>query len=132
MRGVEKLSSSNPAVDEPSRVIIYLEGYGLMPGAPTIATFTEKNRRFDPKIVVVPTGSTVSFPNGDPIFHNVFSLSKAGCCHTREASVKLCARHTTSEGCRDSVRGGMRDFGNRTSGPVDELTFNGLTLTQLR
>jgi hypothetical protein len=26
---------------------------------------------------VVPVGSTVSFPNFDPIFHNVFSLSKA-------------------------------------------------------
>jgi hypothetical protein len=27
--------------------------------------------------LVVPAGSKVSFPNGDPIFHNVFSLSKA-------------------------------------------------------
>lgn len=26
---------------------------------------------------MVPVGSTVSFPNMDPIFHNVFSLSKA-------------------------------------------------------
>ena len=32
--------------------------------------------RFDPEILVIPVGSTVSFPNGDPIFHNVFSLSK--------------------------------------------------------
>jgi hypothetical protein len=27
-------------------------------------------------MVVVPVGSTVSFPNSDPIFHNVFSLSR--------------------------------------------------------
>ena len=27
-------------------------------------------------MIVVPAGSTVSFPNLDPIFHNVFSLSK--------------------------------------------------------
>jgi hypothetical protein len=28
-------------------------------------------------MVVIPVGSSVSFPNFDPIFHNVFSLSKA-------------------------------------------------------
>jgi hypothetical protein len=31
----------------------------------------------NPQIVGVAVGSTVSFPNEDPIFHNVFSLSKA-------------------------------------------------------
>jgi hypothetical protein len=36
----------------------------------------QKNRRFIPETLVVPAGSTVSFPNLDPIFHNVFSLSK--------------------------------------------------------
>jgi hypothetical protein len=30
-----------------------------------------------PDLVVVPAGSTVSFPNMDPIFHNIYSLSKA-------------------------------------------------------
>lgn len=34
------------------------------------------NRRFEPDMVVIPTGGTVTFPNMDPIFHNVFSLSK--------------------------------------------------------
>ena len=34
-----------------------------------------KNKRFDPRIVVVPAGATVEFPNLDGIFHNVFSLS---------------------------------------------------------
>ena len=29
-----------------------------------------------PDLVVVPVGSTVSFPNMDPIFHNIYSLSK--------------------------------------------------------
>jgi hypothetical protein len=29
-----------------------------------------------PDMVVVPVGSTVSFPNMDPIFHNIYSLSK--------------------------------------------------------
>ena len=36
----------------------------------------QKDRQFSPDLIVVPVGSTVSFQNRDPIFHNVFSLSK--------------------------------------------------------
>src|SRR4029077_6381444 len=32
---------------------------------------------FVPHVLAVPKGTTVDFPNGDAIFHNVFSLSKA-------------------------------------------------------
>jgi hypothetical protein len=38
---------------------------------------TQRDRLFEPDILIVPIGSTISFPNADPIFHNVFSLSKA-------------------------------------------------------
>ena len=31
--------------------------------------------RFDPRVLAVPTGTTVDFPNLDPVFHNVFSYS---------------------------------------------------------
>jgi plastocyanin len=34
----------------------------------------QKDKRFDPHVLVVPLGSTVAFPNLDPFFHNVFSL----------------------------------------------------------
>jgi len=34
----------------------------------------QKNKSFDPHILVVPVGSVVEFPNHDPFFHNVFSL----------------------------------------------------------
>ena len=37
-------------------------------------TLAQKNKQFIPHILVVPTGSTVDFPNLDPFFHNVFSL----------------------------------------------------------
>lgn len=33
------------------------------------------NKRFDPQVIVVPAGSTVSFPNQDEILHNVFSTT---------------------------------------------------------
>ena len=75
-RDSEKHTAGNPSVDELSRVVVYLEGPGLHPAAPTQGVLRQKNRRFEPEIVVVPVGSTVSFPNDDPIFHNVFSLSK--------------------------------------------------------
>src|SRR5713226_5004801 len=34
----------------------------------------QKNKSFDPHILVVPVGSVMEFPNRDPFFHNVFSL----------------------------------------------------------
>jgi plastocyanin len=34
----------------------------------------QKDKMFKPHLLVVPTGSSVEFPNQDPFFHNVFSL----------------------------------------------------------
>ncbi|MGA2886523.1 MAG: hypothetical protein ABSE51_00615 [Terracidiphilus sp.] len=34
----------------------------------------QKDKTFDPHLLVVPVGSVVVFPNRDPFFHNVFSL----------------------------------------------------------
>jgi len=38
-------------------------------------TLASKSKRFDPRVLVVPAGTTVTFPNDDPIYHNVFSPS---------------------------------------------------------
>jgi hypothetical protein len=65
----------DPLVFERSHVVIYLEGPANI-GPPTTLTMLQVNRRFSPDLVVIPVGSTVSFPNMDPIFHNIFSLSK--------------------------------------------------------
>lgn len=74
--GVELQSdSSGDGLDfERSHVVIYLEG--ALGSKPVTATLEQKGRQFLPDLLVVPVGSTVSFPNLDPIFHNVFSLSK--------------------------------------------------------
>jgi len=37
----------------------------------------QRGREFAPHVMAVPVGSTISFPNFDPFFHNVFSLSAA-------------------------------------------------------
>jgi plastocyanin len=75
-----KDAPEDPLEFERSRVVIYLEGSsaaGSSPAGPANFTIEQLNRRFTPDLVVLPVGSTVSFPNMDPIFHNIFSLSKA-------------------------------------------------------
>src|SRR5712671_2711819 len=42
------------------------------PSAP--ARLTQKNKSFEPHVLVVPAGAPVEFPNRDPFFHTVFSL----------------------------------------------------------
>jgi plastocyanin len=64
----------DPLAYERSHVVIFIDAD--LPARPATATLEQKNRRFEPDLVIVPVGSTVSFPNSDPIFHNVFSLSK--------------------------------------------------------
>jgi plastocyanin len=44
------------------------------PLAPMHATLAQKNKMFEPHLLVITRGSTVDFPNRDPWFHNVFSL----------------------------------------------------------
>jgi plastocyanin len=34
----------------------------------------QRNKQFIPHLLIVPVGSTIDFPNEDPLFHNVFSL----------------------------------------------------------
>src|SRR2546426_1037670 len=49
------------SVDELSRVAVYLEGAGLDPGKPLKLEMRQEGRQFEPDILIVPTGSTVSF-----------------------------------------------------------------------
>jgi plastocyanin len=43
--------------------------------APQRLTLLQKNKTFLPRVLAVPVGSTVEFPNNDGLYHNVFSLS---------------------------------------------------------
>jgi plastocyanin len=74
-----KDAKEDPLEFERSRVVIYLEGTGpesVDSASPATLKMQQLDRRFAPDLLVVPAGSTVSFPNMDPIFHNIFSLSK--------------------------------------------------------
>jgi plastocyanin len=60
----------------PSTVVVYAEAIGeRSPLKPGHFQMMQHNKTFVPHVLAVPVGSTISFPNGDPIFHNVFSLS---------------------------------------------------------
>jgi len=79
LRGATPSPSSYPETERSSeldRLVIILEGGAARSKSPETVVIDQRNMRFDPDLVVVPVGSTVQFPNSDPIFHNIFSLSK--------------------------------------------------------
>ena len=81
--GAAALPPARDTVDERHNVIIYLTSSATPPddAGATVADDRAKIRqlgeRFVPHVVPVRRGSTVEFPNDDPVFHNVFSLSTA-------------------------------------------------------
>src|SRR3954467_856754 len=58
-----------------SGVVVWLENTGAPapPVKPQSVKILQKQKQFIPHIVAIPVGSTVEFPNLDPIFHNAFS-----------------------------------------------------------
>lgn len=79
LRGAASLPSSAPSGIETEfdRTVVLLEGGPNTVKSPITVTVNQTGSRFDPEMLVIPVGSTVQFPNLDPIFHNVFSLSGA-------------------------------------------------------
>ncbi|MDQ1471132.1 MAG: hypothetical protein QOJ99_2612 [Bryobacterales bacterium] len=79
--GLEMDTEYDPLAFERSRVVVYLEGTTAGSPQPNglqlLAKIDQEKRRFSPETLIVAAGSKVSFPNFDPIFHNVFSLSRA-------------------------------------------------------
>ena len=60
-----------------SAVVVYAEALDdQTPPKPGHYELKQKDKTFVPHVLAIPDGSTVSFPNDDPIFHNVFSLSR--------------------------------------------------------
>ena len=60
-------------------VVVYVKGVAYRgPLRPARAEVRQEHETFVPHVVAVTRGSTIEFPNDDPIYHNVFSLSSAG------------------------------------------------------
>ncbi len=57
-------------------VVIFFTDLAAIRSAPTPASISQRDEQFVPHLVAVTSGSSVAFPNEDPFFHNVFSLSR--------------------------------------------------------
>jgi len=68
---------SGPTTPDPSPVVVWLEGAAAVKMEARSVEVRQEGAEFRPRVVAVPLGSTVKFPNGDDFFHNVFSYSKA-------------------------------------------------------
>lgn len=61
--------------DSSSGVVVWLDAVSDPPATAKPGHFrlAQKDKSFNPHLLVVPLGSAVDFPNLDPFFHNVFS-----------------------------------------------------------
>jgi plastocyanin len=74
---VQDSASNQQRFNKFERVAVWLESDHGSVVEPVAVTMQQRNRRFEPELLVIPVGSTVDFPNLDFIFHNIFSLSRA-------------------------------------------------------
>jgi plastocyanin len=75
-RGVGRQAAGG--APEIRNVVVYLRG--ATPRGPLVVATHEirqEGEAFHPRVLAITRGSSVSFPNADPFFHNVFSLSSA-------------------------------------------------------
>jgi plastocyanin len=76
-------STGTADINEMANVVIYFAAAPELadrpdgPRLPGSLEVRQEKESFIPHVLPVPVGSTVAFPNRDPLFHNVFSLSKA-------------------------------------------------------
>jgi plastocyanin len=68
-------ADSSPEI---KNVVIYLKGVMYRDAPPSSRSeIIQEHETFSPRVLAITRGSTVDFPNSDPFFHNVFSLSSA-------------------------------------------------------
>ncbi len=71
---VQVVDKAGKAAADLGDTVVWVDDVKAKP-RPARATITMQGKTFVPKVTVVPVGSTVDFPNQDPILHNVFSVS---------------------------------------------------------
>ena len=74
---VAKGGKGAAAESDVSQAVVYFEPAGGAPPRRAEAPFemVTRQKQFMPRVLVVPRGARVRFPNQDPILHNVFSVS---------------------------------------------------------
>lgn len=77
---VELIEKGSRKASDLSDVVVYVDDVkprskAAKPPSPATVVMTMKGKAFTPRVVAVPVGGTVEFPNEDPILHNAFSVS---------------------------------------------------------
>lgn len=67
------MQDGKPRADA-SNAVVWIEGIPRA-GAEAKPQMKSSSKHFEPHVIVVPVNTTVEFPNADPIYHNVFSVS---------------------------------------------------------
>ena len=78
LEGSVALLAGGKARPDASNVVVWIEGAPRSAASASGAKetrMTQSSKRFEPKVLAVAKDSTVDFPNVDPIYHNVFSVS---------------------------------------------------------
>jgi plastocyanin len=77
VNGKVTIAAGAHAKKDGGNAVVYLEGVPDDGKAPPPPKMWQRDKQFDPQVVVVVKGQSIEFPNGDTVFHNVFSMSKA-------------------------------------------------------
>jgi plastocyanin len=72
-RAVNRTSTQSGSVSD---VVIFMRDAPASGALPVMhERMVQEDEAFEPRVIAITRGSTVDFPNADPYFHNVFSLS---------------------------------------------------------
>src|SRR5512144_1957163 len=71
---VRLMKAGSPRPDA-SNAVVWIEGPRREDGPGPAVKMAQKSKRFTPRVLIVPRLGTVEFPNNDPVYHNVFSVS---------------------------------------------------------
>lgn len=80
LKGKFQLTRNGRPRRDDSKLVVWLTPLGATPTpvppqqAAPIPQLVQKDKSFQPSLLVIPAGGQVEFPNRDPFFHNVFSL----------------------------------------------------------
>ncbi len=79
LKGHVQITRNGHLLANASQAVVWLTPIGATLAPPQqndshIPQLVQKNKSFQPSLLVIPVGGKVEFPNHDPFFHNVFSL----------------------------------------------------------
>jgi plastocyanin len=72
-----RVNAPTPRASEIANVVVFVKTAPRSASlAPARLEMVQQGESFVPRVVAIARGSSVEFPNADPFFHNVFSLSR--------------------------------------------------------